>query len=265
MNELVLQSYLNIGLAIALTTQAGAANPNSEITLLSTARIVFDTTLGHQPPSEEAIMRVANSGRGAVRWSLGTDVTFSSGLLLPHHETKITVTLGNIASLTVGRYIAAVFFTNESGLRPGPTATVVLVVRTPPPTFVNEPAFTRGTSNTLFWQRSPAANEYRIQISASPDFAGALSTEWQSETNYTFKDLLDGTTYFYRVQSRSNLLFWSQTLAYQFATNENLSVRHQRLAGVIAQSLFNSVRVSLFEYPHIYLCRGIFRDYVAAR
>ncbi|HMJ65263.1 MAG TPA: hypothetical protein VK615_07915, partial [Candidatus Binatia bacterium] len=68
------------------------------------------------------------------------------------------------------------------------------------------------------------ANEYEVEASTSLNFGDSVSSGWFHGTNYTFHELQGGRTYHYRVHCRTNLSAWGQTLASEFAANENVNV-----------------------------------------
>jgi len=79
----------------------------------------------------------------------------------------------------------------------------------------DEPEFTRGTENTVFWMGSPDAASFSVQCDDADDFVSPLyDVDVTSETlNYTFTGLSDDHTYWYRVQEEDGLGFisdWSE-------------------------------------------------------
>jgi hypothetical protein len=255
---------------------AHGASPNTAITVSPAEPSYFSTTLGATSALTEATFTLINSGRGAVQWAASVDVAWlelsrTRGSLLPRRQTEVGAHLLDVAQLSVGRYTANVVFTNLSGRMPPLARQVVLTIHLQTSELAVEPAFTRGTSNTVFWTWVPGANEYEVQAAATPDFAGALSSGWFRGTNTTFTGLQDGGTYFFRVHCRSNASVWGQTLAREFAVNENDSVSTATspgdlvLAGNTNRLWFedfeeagSSWTNTLFNDLHMFSYRGVF-------
>lgn len=78
------------------------------------------------------------------------------------------------------------------------------VTPVPTPTLVEEPQYTRGTSNTLFWDSLGSQYQYYIEVSKSNDFSNVEgSSGWINSTSYEFKNLENGQIFFYRVKARN--------------------------------------------------------------
>ncbi len=78
-------------------------------------------------------------------------------------------------------------------------------------TLVQEPAFTAGTTNTVAWsvdvEAIPADWTFSAQSASDPAFtADVVTGPWLNGDNYTFDNLQDGATVYYRVKARDGQL-----------------------------------------------------------
>ena len=79
------------------------------------------------------------------------------------------------------------------------------------PTMTAEPAFTPGTTNTVGWSASNDGGgswgiTYKAEISTTNTFTTVISeSAWITSRSWTFSGLVDGWTYYYRVQARDAL------------------------------------------------------------
>ena len=86
------------------------------------------------------------------------------------------------------------------------------------PTLVEEPLYTSGTTNSVFWSDESAggATAYRVQASESTAFDVLVGDSgWTLATNWVFSGLSDGQTLYYRVRSRDAQSIesrWSDTV-----------------------------------------------------
>lgn len=72
------------------------------------------------------------------------------------------------------------------------------------PNLLEEPQYTKGTTNTLFWTSIGSGYSYFIQASEQSDFSTIKSTStWISGTLFEFSNLENGKMYFYRVKARN--------------------------------------------------------------
>jgi hypothetical protein len=71
----------------------------------------------------------------------------------------------------------------------------------PAPTLYEEPEYTRGDSNVIYWKPVPQAVIYLVEIKRDGD--NWIKKDSTSETSYTFKDLGDCVKYSYSVQARA--------------------------------------------------------------
>ena len=79
-----------------------------------------------------------------------------------------------------------------------------------------EPADTPGTSNIVSWAEVPGASGYFVECATDAGFSTIVAdSDWITATSYEFTGLVPGTTYHYRVKSRTEFEpsfgTWSQT------------------------------------------------------
>jgi hypothetical protein len=68
-----------------------------------------------------------------------------------------------------------------------------------------EPEVTLGTSNTIFWEPVPGANDYYAECAEDVNFTSIIyNTGWITETSYTFTGLQLGQRYWYSVKARNS-------------------------------------------------------------
>ena len=78
------------------------------------------------------------------------------------------------------------------------------VVPVPVPTFLEEPYYTKGTTNTVLWNDLGPDYEYYVEVSEDPDFETVLGgSGWSDKTSHQFTDLENEKMYFYRVKARN--------------------------------------------------------------
>jgi hypothetical protein len=207
---------------------AGAASAEADWTVLPLEASPLVVFVGDTQAAAEIIFTVQYSGPGALRWAVSADASWlelsSTGGQLKPGQQAVTVTarLRNVSQFQIGRYVANVTFTSLNHKLSPIFRQVVLEVRLPAPVLSVEPPFISDNPNTVFWTPVRNANEYEAQVSTTPDFASFVTSGWiPYVNNYTFSELQNGVTYFYRVRCRSNFVAWSQTLAREFAQNQN--------------------------------------------
>ena len=85
------------------------------------------------------------------------------------------------------------------------------VFTVPAPKMVQEPYYTKGTSNTVYWTHTGLGDyKYKVEISKDPSFGDILGNSgWIDNKYYTFTDLLDSNLYYYRVVAKNNFNFTS--------------------------------------------------------
>ncbi len=73
------------------------------------------------------------------------------------------------------------------------------------PTFLPEPYYTKGTTNTVLWSNLGSGYEYYVEVSEDPNFNTTVANSgWKSNTSHQFVDLEDGKMYFYRVKAKNS-------------------------------------------------------------
>ena len=84
------------------------------------------------------------------------------------------------------------------------------------PTFLPEPYYTKGTTNTVLWNNLGAGYQYYVEVSEDPNFNTVVANSgWKSNTSHQFTDLEDGKMYFYRVKAKNSSggqSAWSSTV-----------------------------------------------------
>jgi len=93
--------------------------------------------------------------------------------------------------------------------------TTVLTTPSPTPVMAAEPAFTRGTSNSVTWSAVAGAAAYTCQRDTTVAFAAPTSSGWIAATQWTAGGLVSGTTYYYQAKSRNAALVesaWSNVV-----------------------------------------------------
>jgi hypothetical protein len=79
------------------------------------------------------------------------------------------------------------------------------VTPVPVSTLIDEPQYTKGTANSLFWNSLGSGYEYYIEVSRDSEFSTIKeSSGWIPGTMFTFENLVNERMYFYRVKSRNN-------------------------------------------------------------
>ncbi len=78
------------------------------------------------------------------------------------------------------------------------------VIPVPIPTFLPEPYYTKGTTNTLLWNNLGTGYQYYVEVSEDPNFNTVLANSgWKSTSSHQFTGLEDSTMYFYRVRAKN--------------------------------------------------------------
>ncbi|MCK9415369.1 MAG: hypothetical protein PHG60_02240 [Candidatus Dojkabacteria bacterium] len=73
------------------------------------------------------------------------------------------------------------------------------------PFLLEEPKYTRGTTNTVFWNSLGSGYKYYTEVSRYADFSSIKSTSgWIDGTKFEFDNLENGVMYFYRVKARNS-------------------------------------------------------------
>jgi hypothetical protein len=73
------------------------------------------------------------------------------------------------------------------------------------PLLLEEPQYTKGTTNSLFWNSVGSNYKYKIESGTKEDFSTVYSSsDWISGTMFEFVDLENEVMYFYRVKARNS-------------------------------------------------------------
>jgi len=94
------------------------------------------------------------------------------------------------------------------------------------PVLKEEPYYTKGTTNTLYWDDVEGSDsyEYYLQISENEIFTSGVSNSgWVDDNQYQFTDLISGQMYFYRIKARNSGAgesSWSNT---RFSVQDSVS------------------------------------------
>jgi RHS repeat-associated protein len=96
---------------------------------------------------------------------------------------------------------------NQDGRTSGPVWGFTTVAGPSVPALAGEPAFTRGTTNTIFWTSSPGNPWCCLEWSGNSSFAPVLgNSSWTTATQFTVQGLGNGVRYYYRVKSRNDAM-----------------------------------------------------------
>ena len=135
------------------------------------------------------------SPNGNSGWIPGTQFTFNS---LAENTWWFYRVRARDAAGNIGAWSATTWSRQDNT---APTA----------PTMTAEPAFTPGTTNTVGWSASNDGGgswgiTYKAEISTTNTFTTVISeSAWITSQSWTFSGLVDGWTYYYRVQARDAL------------------------------------------------------------
>lgn len=125
-------------------------------------------------------------------------------------------TTGTVYSTTPGTYTICAKDTTLGYDITIQNCRTLYVVPVAVPTFLPEPYYTKGTSNTLLWNNLGSGYEYYVEVSEDSNFNTALtSSGWTGTSSYQFNDLEDSKMYFYRVKARNlygGQSAWSSTV-----------------------------------------------------
>ena len=156
---------------------------------------------------------LTNNGTGTMNWTAAKtqswlNLSAISGALAAGANTTVTasINLTNANSLTASTYNDTITFTPTTNANGNTTRAARLLVTngspTAPstPTFNTVPAFSAGTSKSISWAAVATATSYTVQIASSTNFStNLLATQTVTGTSATFGNLVDGTTYYYRI------------------------------------------------------------------
>ena len=84
-------------------------------------------------------------------------------------------------------------------------STTLYVTPVKTPSLIEEPTYTKGLSNTLFWSSVGSNYQYLIQVSENSSFSTIKdSSGWVSGTMFEFENLENEKMYFYRVKAKNS-------------------------------------------------------------
>lgn len=73
------------------------------------------------------------------------------------------------------------------------------------PSLLQEPTYTKGTTNTVFWNSTGSGYKYYTEVSRYSDFSSIKSASgWIDGSKFEFGNLENGVMYFYRVKARNS-------------------------------------------------------------
>ena len=111
----------------------------------------------------------------------------------------------------------------------------------PSPTMAAEPAYTAGTTNTLFWSAVTDAGiggeQYACEVSTDAAFTSPLASGWTAYTWWTWANLGDGSRYWYRVRSRDS---FDQRSAWSNAVSSTQDDRAPTVPTLTAEPAFTA-------------------------
>lgn len=114
-------------------------------------------------------------------------------------------TTGSVYSTVPGTYLVCAKDTSLGYDINIQNCKTLYVVPVAVPTFLPEPYYTKGTSNTLLWNNLGTGYEYYVEVSEDPNFGTVLTNSgWTGNTSYQFTNLENGKMYFYRVKARNS-------------------------------------------------------------
>jgi titin len=117
----------------------------------------------------------------------------------------------------------------------------------PVPKMMEEPEFTKGTTNTVSWEavldKGVGGVEYLHQISTDGSFTNPIGTGWTTDTEETWGNLGDGNKYWYRVRSRDEFGQTSAWSAFVSSTQDDRAPGTPTLSGepTVTQGTTNTV------------------------
>lgn len=125
-------------------------------------------------------------------------------------------TTGTVYATTPGTYLVCAKDTTLGYDINIQNCKTLYVVPVAVPTFLPEPYYTKGTSNTVLWNNLGSGYQYFVEVSEDPNFGTVTANSgWVSNTSYEFSNLEDGKMYFYRVKAKNSSggqSSWSSTV-----------------------------------------------------
>jgi hypothetical protein len=156
---------------------------------------------GNSSPLENRDIRLFAEGDPASVSFTQTGITNSSG-----------ITTGKVSSSEAGAFnIRAIDQTFGQDILIQDSETLY-VFPVPTPELESEPYYTKGTTNTLYWEEVNGLSiyEYYIQVGLDENFNTVVADSgWVNTTQDTFTSLASGKIYFYRIRARNEAGFTS--------------------------------------------------------
>jgi hypothetical protein len=178
-----------------------------------TGRITIDiySTLSLNPVTVEinqpstVTIRILSPGSQGIPGR--TVVIYSPDLQIvqPTQATNSSgITTGSVYATSPGTYLVCakdITFGYEINIANCKTLYVVPVGI---PTFVPEPYYTKGTTNTVMWNNLGTGYQYYVEVSEDPNFETVIGRSgWTESTSHMFTNLENEKMYFYRVKARN--------------------------------------------------------------
>ncbi len=156
--------------------------------------------------------------------------------------------VGKVKSIAQGTFVVRArdtSFSQDILISDSDTLTVFPI---PTPSIADEPYYTKGLSNKIFWSKPDGLSSYTyyIEISKSSNFSTVLkNSRWISELSYTFENLDSEELYYYRIKAKnaggieSN---WSSTV---FSTQDDIPpvINYIEIARITSRNIFSGISV----------------------
>ncbi len=173
----------------------------------------------------EPVTGFSEAGDVTVRHDPASDTTHTGVVIAEQNASTYRVTVQNLAGkggFTLAVNPSSCLDLSGNGNMASSESLSVQIDNTRP-FFQPEPRWTSGTQNTVTWSPVVNADTYPLQISDSADFTSpVLSVEATSvTTSYTFDNLTDGVTYWYRVRVHKTTGFLSEWSDPTSSTQDN--------------------------------------------
>lgn len=142
-----------------------------------------------------------NTTFSAVDLPAGATATFNTNSLSA--DGTVTMTVLGLTNVEPGSYLIGIKGSNGIETETRFKKLVVYSSTFQPVTIVSPINGFNGTSTTVNfdWESSPNAENYTIQVASNPTFTNILHTFITTNSNYTISDLLEESTYYWRVFS----------------------------------------------------------------